>query len=112
MKYVEESLHIPVADAILEADVIVPGPARGVVVFAHGSGSSRHSPRNRYVAGELHDAGLATVLVDLLTPAEEQRDAWTAELRFAVGMLATRVAAIADWVTAYTHTSGLGVGLF
>ena len=112
MKIVEQSLHIPVADVILRADVVVPDQARGVVLFAHGSGSSRHSPRNRYVAGELRKAGLATVLADLLTPAEEQRDAWTAELRFAIGMLATRVAALADWVTAYSHTSGLGLGLF
>jgi putative phosphoribosyl transferase len=112
MKIVEESLHIPVADAVLEADVVVPAETRGVVVFAHGSGSSRHSPRNRYVADELREAGLSTVLADLLTPAEEQRDAWTAELRFAIGMLATRVAALTDWVTAYTHTEGLGVGLF
>jgi len=112
MKIVEESLHIPVADVILRADVVVPDQARGVVLFAHGSGSSRHSPRNRYVAGELREAGLATVLADLLTPAEEQRDAWTSELRFAIGMLATRVTALADWVTAYSHTRELGLGLF
>lgn len=112
MKIVEESLHIPVADVVLGADVVVPAPARGVVVFAHGSGSGRHSPRNRYVAGELREAGLATVLVDLLTSAEEQRDAGTAELRFDIGMLASRVAALADWVTAYSRTRELGVGLF
>jgi dienelactone hydrolase len=112
MKIVEESLHVPVADAVLEADVVVPAPARGVVLFAHGSGSSRHSPRNRYVAAELREAGLATVLVDLLTSAEEQRDAWTAELRFAIGMLAARVTALTDWVTAYSPTQELGVGLF
>jgi dienelactone hydrolase len=112
MKIVEESLHIPVADVILQADVVVPGQARGVVLFAHGSGSSRHSPRNRYVAQQLQEAGLATVLADLLTQVEEQRDAWTAELRFDIRMLATRVAALADWVTAYSHTEGLGVGLF
>jgi putative phosphoribosyl transferase len=112
MKIIEQSLHIPVDDVVLEADVVVPGQARGVVVFAHGSGSGRHSPRNRYVAEELREAGLATVLADLLTVAEEQRDAWTAELRFAIGMLSTRVAALADWVTAYSPTQGLGVGLF
>jgi putative phosphoribosyl transferase len=112
MKIVEESLHIPAADAVLRADVVVPDQPRGVVLFAHGSGSGRHSPRNRYVARELRKAGLATVLTDLLTPAEEQRDAWTAELRFAIGMLATRVAALADWVTVYSHTRGLGLGLF
>jgi pimeloyl-ACP methyl ester carboxylesterase len=112
MKIVEESLHIPVADAVLEADVVVPAPARGVVLFAHGSGSSRHSPRNRYVAGELREAGLGSVLADLLTPVEEQRDAWTAELRFDIGMLAARVEALTDWVTAYSRTQGLGLGLF
>src|SRR5437879_5081425 len=112
MKIVEESLHIPAGDVVLRADVVVPGEARGVVLFAHGSGSSRHSPRNRYVASELRAAGLATVLADLLTPAEEQRDAWTAELRFSIGMLATRVAALSDWATAYSHTRGLGLGLF
>lgn len=112
MKIVEESLHIPVTDAVLQADVMVPEQARGVVLFAHGSGSSRHSPRNRYVAEELRAAGLATILADLLTPAEEQRDAWTAELRFAIGMLAARVVALSDWVTAYSRTGGLGLGLF
>lgn len=112
MNIVEENRHIPVADVILEADVAVPAQARGVVLFAHGSGSSRHSPRNRHVADVLREAGLATVLVDLLTPAEEQRDAWTAELRFAIGMLATRVAALADWVSAFSRTEGLGIGLF
>jgi putative phosphoribosyl transferase len=112
MRIDEDTLHIPVTDAILAADVAVPAGARGVVVFAHGSGSTRYSPRNRLVAGRLRDAGLATVLVDLLTPAEEERDAWTAELRFAIDMLAARVARLADWVTAYSRTEGLGVGLF
>jgi dienelactone hydrolase len=112
MKVVEESLHIPVEDVVLEADVVIPDRPRGAILFAHGSGSSRHSPRNRYVAAELNAAGLATVLADLLTPAEEQRDAWTGELRFAISLLATRVAALTDWVTMYSRTEGLGVGLF
>ena len=112
MNAVEKSLHIPVAGVILEADVVVPDQARGAVLFAHGSGSGRHSPRNRHVASELRSAGLATILTDLLTPAEEQRDAWTAELRFSIGLLATRVAALTDWVTMYSHTEGLGVGVF
>src|SRR3569833_1996171 len=107
---VEENRHIPVGDVILEADVAVPEHARGVVLFAHGSGSSRHSPRNRHVAGVLREAGLATVLVDLLTPAEEQRDAWTAELRFAIAMLADRVAALADWVSGINRPPGGGGG--
>ncbi|GAB2835105.1 dienelactone hydrolase family protein [Actinoallomurus bryophytorum] len=112
MNVVEKSLHIPVAGVVLEADVVVPDQARGVVLFAHGSGSGRHSPRNRRVASELRVAGLATVLTDLLTPAEEQRDAWTAELRFSIGLLAARVAALTDWVRMYSHTEGLGVGVF
>jgi putative phosphoribosyl transferase len=112
MHIVEESLRIPVTGAVLDADVVVPGQAQGVVLFAHGSGSGRHSPRNRYVAGELQRAGLVTVLADLLTPAEEQRDAWTGELRFDIGLLANRVAALTDWVVAEERTRGLGVGLF
>ncbi|HYZ53122.1 MAG TPA: dienelactone hydrolase family protein [Streptosporangiaceae bacterium] len=112
MSISEESLQIPVAGVVLGADVAVPEFARGVVVFAHGSGSSRHSPRNRYVAAELQKAGLATVLADLLTPAEEERDIWTAELRFDIGLLATRVAALTDWVAADERTAGLGIGLF
>jgi dienelactone hydrolase len=112
MNIVEESLQIPVAGVVLGADVVVPEQARGVVVFAHGSGSSRHSPRNRFVAGQLCTAGLATVLADLLTPMEEQRDTLTAELRFDIGLLATRVAGLTDWVVAGERTAGLGVGLF
>jgi dienelactone hydrolase len=112
MKVVEESLHIPVEDVVLEADVVIPDRPRGVVLFAHGSGSSRHSPRNRRVAAGLSDAGLATVLADLLTPVEEQRDAWTGELRFAIGLLATRVAALTDWLTMYSRTEDLGIGCF
>jgi putative phosphoribosyl transferase len=112
MKIVEESLHIPVEDVVLEADVVIPDRPRGVVLFAHGSGSGRHSPRNRRVAAGLSEAGLATVLADLLTPAEERRDAWTAELRFAIGPLAARVVALTDWLAVYSRTEGLGIGCF
>ncbi|MDN3359844.1 alpha/beta family hydrolase [Actinomadura sp. DC4] len=108
MKVVEESLHIPVADVVLEVDVVIPDRPRGVVLFAHGSGSGRHSPRGRRVAAELSDAGLATVLADLLTPAEEHRD----EMRFAVGLLAARVTALTDWLAMYSRTRGLGIGYF
>ena len=112
MNIVQESLRIPAADVVLEADLVVPEQPRGVVLFAHGSGSGRHSPRNRYVAAELQSAGLATLLADVLTVAEEQRDAITAELRFDIGLLATRLAALTDWVLEAESTSGLGVGLF
>jgi putative phosphoribosyl transferase len=109
---VAQALRIPVAGVVLEADVTVPEQARGVVVFAHGSGSSRHSPRNRYVAGELHAAGLGTVLADLLTEREEQLDARTGELRFDISLLAVRVIALADWADEHEEVAGLPVGLF
>ena len=112
MNLVEQSLQIPVGGVALDADMAVPEPATGVVLFAHGSGSSRHSPRNRYVAGELQASGLATVLADLLTPAEEQLDARTGRLRFDIGLLAAPVMALTDWVTEYRPTAGLPVGLF
>jgi putative phosphoribosyl transferase len=109
---IRQSLRIPVAGVLLEADIALPDFARGAVLFAHGSGSSRHSPRNRYVADELNRAGLATVLADLLTPQEEQVDLRTAALRFDIDLLAGRVAALTDWLTNNEPTAGLGVGLF
>ena len=109
---VHRSLDIPVGGVALEADIDVPEAAPGVVLFVHGSGSSRHSPRNRYVAGELQDAGLATVLVDLLTSEEERLDARTGELRFDIDLLANRVVEMIDWLTGHEPTAGLAVGLF
>jgi pimeloyl-ACP methyl ester carboxylesterase len=109
---VAQALRIGVAGVVLDADVAVPEQSRGVVVFAHGSGSSRHSPRNRYVAEELQSAGLATVLADLLTEQEERVDARTRELRFDINLLAVRVIALTDWVTGYEQSAGLPVGLF
>ncbi|MFG2053891.1 dienelactone hydrolase family protein [Micromonospora sp. NPDC048930] len=103
---------VPVVEGGLAADVIVPSGAIGVVLFAHGSGSSRHSPRNVAVAQELNDRGLATVLIDLLTPDEDARDEITAELRFDIGMLAERLAAIVDWMAADPALGPLPVGLF
>jgi putative phosphoribosyl transferase len=112
MREIEESLRIPVAGVVLEADIDVPESPQGVVLFAHGSGSSRHSPRNRYVAGELQRSGLATVLADLLTASEEQLDAETAALRFDIPLLAARLTALCDWVVGYEATAGLAAGLF
>ncbi|MEU2611881.1 alpha/beta fold hydrolase [Micromonospora sp. NPDC007271] len=102
---------IPVVGG-LPADVITPPGATGVVLFAHGSGSSRHSPRNVAVAHQLNDRSLATVLVDLLTPDEDVLDARTAELRFNIGMLAERLAAIVDWMGKEPALGRLPVGLF
>jgi putative phosphoribosyl transferase len=112
MNAVHQSLQIPAAGVVLEADVVVPEPARAVVLFAHGSGSSRHSSRNRYVAATLQDAGMATVLADLLTTEEELVDARTGALRFDIGLLAGRVAALTDWLVEHERTAGLRVGLF
>jgi putative phosphoribosyl transferase len=112
MDDIEQTMQIPVAGVVLEADVVVPQPAQGVVLFAHGSGSSRHSPRNVFVAEELQAAGLATVLVDLLTPDEERIDAVTGEMRFDIGLLADRLTALCDWIVEHDLTSGSGLGLF
>lgn len=123
MTVVEESLRVPVADVVLDADVAVPDRPRGVVLFAHGSGSSRHSPRNRYVAAHLQAAGLATVLADLLTPAEERLDTVTRELRFDIGLLADRMTELIDWAVVAdwgpqgasareTSDGGPAIGLF
>jgi dienelactone hydrolase len=106
------AVAVPAAGARLGADIAVPEPAAGVVVFAHGSGSSRHSPRNRAVAATLNDAGFATVLVDLLTEAEERLDARTRELRFDIGLLAHRLIGVVDWLGEQPHLRDLSVGLF
>jgi len=108
----ERAVRIEAAGAVLAADQVIPDPARGVVLFAHGSGSSRRSPRNRMVAERLQEAGFATVLADLLTAAEDLRDAQTAELRFDIGMLAGRLVGIVDWLGTQAATSGLPIGLF
>ena len=109
---VRQSMRIPVAGVVLDADVVVPEAANGVVLFAHGSGSGRFSPRNRYVAGELSGAGFGTVLADLLTADEERVDARTREVRFDIGLLTERVAALTEWLAEQDATAGLGVGLF
>jgi len=96
----------------LEGNLVVPDEAKGVVLFAHGSGSSRHSPRNRYVAEVLQQAGLATLLVDLLTTDEEQVDMRTAHLRFDIGLLADRLAGATAWLAQQPATAQLRVGYF
>ena len=103
---------IPVAAGGLPADVTFPDEPKGVVLFAHGSGSSRHSPRNVAVAHTLNSRSLATVLVDLLTSEEDAIDAQTAELRFNIPMLADRLAAIVDWMGTDSTLRPLPVGLF
>jgi putative phosphoribosyl transferase len=82
----------------LEGELRLPADAGGLVAFAHGSGSSRHSPRNRFVAARLRDVGLGTLLADLLMVEEEREDAATGALRFDVGLLADRVIGLIDWL--------------
>ncbi|MPV37122.1 dienelactone hydrolase family protein [Georgenia subflava] len=111
----ERSVRIQVGDVALDADLGTPAGARALVVFAHGSGSGRRSPRNRHVAASLRAAGYATLLMDLLTPAEAQVDATTRHLRFDIEMLATRLTGAVDWWTGEgrrTATAGLPVVTF
>jgi len=111
-EYPSEVIRFSVGAAPLEGNLALPAGARGIVVFAHGSGSGRHSPRNRYVAGVLNDAGIATLLIDLLTEREEARDMLTAELRFDIPLLAERVTGATEWVTHDDRTRALRIGYF
>jgi len=101
-----------VSDTWLHGDLGLPAGARGIVLFAHGSGSSRHSPRNQFVARVLEQHGLATLLIDLLTEDEEALDARTGHLRFDIDMLASRLARIIDWLRERSETRVLPIGLF
>lgn len=110
----EEECPVQVAagKVTLEGSLCLPEGVRGVVAFAHGSGSSRHSPRNRYVARVLRNARLATLLFDLLTAEEEAEDIKTAKLRFDIGLLARRLIAATDWLKENAETRKLGISYF
>ena len=105
-------VHIATDGVVLQADLVVPEDATGVVVFAHGSGSSRFSPRNRSVASALNEAGVATLLTDLLTASEERVDARTAAVRFDIDLLTRRLIGIVDSLSEDEATHELPVGLF
>lgn len=105
-------VRIDVGDTVVDGTLTVPDGPRGVVAFAHGSGSSRHSPRNRKVAEALNDAGLATLLFDLLTADEEAVDMRTRHLRFDIGLLAERLVAAVDWLGEQPSTAELAIGCF
>jgi putative phosphoribosyl transferase len=107
-----QPVRIPAGIVMLDGDLTVPAGSSGVVVFAHGSGSSRHSPRNRYVAGVLSAAGLSTLLMDLLTSEEEAIDVRTRHLRFDIALLADRLVAATDWLAAGAGTRDLALGYF
>jgi dienelactone hydrolase len=99
-------------DVVLEGTLSVPETISGVVLFAHGSGSSRFSPRNRYVASVLQRAGLATLLMDLLTPEEEESERWTRHLRFDIELLAQRLIGAKQWLMEEPWLRGRSIGLF
>lgn len=108
----ERDVQIPIEGEALHGDLGLPDEPRGIIVFAHGSGSSRHSPRNRQVAAELRRAGFATLLVDLLTESEEDVDLVTRHLRFDIGLLAVRLERAVGWVRLDPDTARLPIGLF
>jgi dienelactone hydrolase len=105
-------VKISIGQVVLEGNLVVPEGARGIVVFAHGSGSSRHSPRNRYVAQVLNNAGLATLLFDLLTTDEEMIDERTMHLRFDIGFLAQRLVEVTKWLEQNPAAKSLNIGYF
>ena len=107
-----QQIRIPAAAAVLDADLRVPADPGGVILFAHGSGSGRFSPRNRSVAQALNAAGFATVLADLLTPDEEVSDRRTGHLRFNIPFLAGRLRAVAAWLPGRPDLRMLPRGLF
>ena len=106
------TVKIPVGRAIIEGNLVVPPSAKGVVLFAHGSGSSRFSPRNQYVAKVLNKAGLATLLIDLLTKEEEETDVRTGQFRFDIDLLSQRLIAATEWLRRNLATKDLGFGYF
>lgn len=103
---------IDTGDALLQGDVVLPPDARGIVLFAHGSGSSRFSTRNRYVANQIVEGGLGTVLFDLLTAEEEERDRMDASLRFDIDLLTQRLAGATRWLDRQDWASNLRRGYF
>ncbi|GGR36106.1 dienelactone hydrolase family protein [Streptomyces aurantiogriseus] len=109
---ISQLVRVPVDGGVLTGELVAPASARAVVLFAHGSGSSRHSPRNRMVAAELRTAGLGTVLIDLLTESEDREDAETAAHRFDIPLLGRRVVAVIDWAAAQPDIRELPVVLF
>lgn len=113
MNKIDENLvKITIDSDTIEGDLGIPEKANGIVLFAHGAGSSRHSSRNNFVAEELQKSGLATLLIDLLTPEEKDIDRRTREIRFDIDRLAKRVTGTVDWLTKNEDTKDLKIGIF
>lgn len=109
---IERTVSVPAASVTLQGTLGVPNRAAAIILFAHGSGSSRFSQRNRFVARVHREAELGTLLLDLLSPEEERIDEVTRHHRFDIGMLADRLVAAIDWLADQPDTSGLPLGLF
>lgn len=112
MKGTVSEIQIPAGPVTLEGELSIPSDAKGLVLFAHGSGSGRHSPRNQFVAGQLQNAGIATLLFDLLTRAEEEEDYYTGHLRFDIGLLANRLVQAVRAMEEDPEARRLNIGLF
>ena len=108
----EQLVRVPVGQGALDGSLVVPRSPKGIVLFAHGSGSSRHSARNQFVARRLEAAGLGTLLIDLLTAHEERMEAATHHLRFDIDLLAGRLGAAISWLSAREDTASAPLGLF
>ena len=109
---IEQPVHIVMGNVTLEGDLTIPDGPKGIVLFAHGSGSSRKSPRNRYVASVLNKSKFATLLFDLLTPEEETIDIQTRHLRFDIELLSMRLVGATDWLGKNKEVKDLNVGYF
>src|ERR1044071_5774688 len=107
-----QEIVVPLPGVSLGGELNLPSTTSALVLFAHGSGSSRHSPRNQFVARALERHGLGTLLIDLLTADEDAEDRRTAGLRFDIGLLSERLVAMIDWLDAEPATSSLRLGLF
>ena len=107
-----KEIQIPAGRAMLDGNLTIVDQAKGLILFAHGSGSSRHSSRNQFVARTLNKAGLATLLFDLLTPEEESVDLYTREHRFDIGLLAERLVYATKWATQQKEIAYLSIGYF
>jgi putative phosphoribosyl transferase len=112
MRGTTSAIRIPAGPVMLEGELSIPHEAKGLVLFAHGSGSSRHSPRNQFVANVLQDAGIATLLFDLLTKEEETADRYTGHLRFDIALLASRLMRAMDAMEDEPEACKLNVGFF
>lgn len=108
----ESLVEIPTQNVVMEGNLAMPADSQGIILFAHGSGSSRFSVRNRFVADALHKRRLSTLLIDLLTAEEETVDRVTRHLRFDIQLLTERLIGAVDWLTLNEHTHNLRIGLF